>query len=383
MHAFDDAKLQGSIDVRFMKPGESIKLLNDQEVEYRAEPARHRRCERPGGLGRRDGRPRHDGGRRDDRRVLRSGVLPSRGGPGQVARAAAHERRGPSITNAASIRKACAAALDRATALTLEICGGKAGPVTRAEGTLPARSPIVVRPARVRALLGYAVDEAEMHIDPRSARMPSRGRRRRHSRDTALVALRPRHRGRLRRGDRAHPRLRPRARSRAALRASRCSRCARGAATASTCATRWRRCGYQEVINYSFVSEDWERDFAGNDTPVRLANPISSQMGVMRTTLMGGLVQTLRSNLNRGEDRVRDLRDRPMLRGLRARRGGAARAHRGARLSGPAGRSSGPRRAPPSISSTQRAISRPSRADAASISRLRPIRPSTRGAAPW
>jgi phenylalanyl-tRNA synthetase beta chain len=63
--------------------------------------------------------------------------------------------------------------------------------------------------------------------------------------------------------------------------------------------------GYQEVVNYSFVAEDWERDFAGNDTPVRLANPIASHMSVMRTTLLGGLVQTLRSNLNRGEDRAR------------------------------------------------------------------------------
>jgi phenylalanyl-tRNA synthetase beta chain len=38
---------------------------------------------------------------------------------------------------------------------------------------------------------------------------------------------------------------------------------------------------------------------------VRLANPIASHMSVMRTTLLGGLMQTLRSNLNRGEARVR------------------------------------------------------------------------------
>ena len=36
MHAFDESKLKGAIDVRFMKPGESIKLLNEQQVEYRA-----------------------------------------------------------------------------------------------------------------------------------------------------------------------------------------------------------------------------------------------------------------------------------------------------------------------------------------------------------
>ncbi|MBC8023412.1 MAG: phenylalanine--tRNA ligase subunit beta, partial [Burkholderiales bacterium] len=63
--------------------------------------------------------------------------------------------------------------------------------------------------------------------------------------------------------------------------------------------------GYQEVVNYSFVAEEWERDFAGNDNPVRLANPIASHMVVMRSTLIGGLVQTLRANLNRGEERVR------------------------------------------------------------------------------
>jgi phenylalanyl-tRNA synthetase beta chain len=63
--------------------------------------------------------------------------------------------------------------------------------------------------------------------------------------------------------------------------------------------------GYQEVVNYSFVSEESEQDFAGNGNPVRLANPIASHMSVMRTTLLAGLMQTLRSNLNRGEPRVR------------------------------------------------------------------------------
>jgi phenylalanyl-tRNA synthetase beta chain len=63
--------------------------------------------------------------------------------------------------------------------------------------------------------------------------------------------------------------------------------------------------GYQEVVNYSFVPAEWERDFAGNADPVRVANPIASDKSVMRTTLLGGLVKTLRDNLNRGEDRVR------------------------------------------------------------------------------
>ncbi|TDN69210.1 phenylalanine--tRNA ligase subunit beta [Paraburkholderia sp. BL10I2N1] len=62
---------------------------------------------------------------------------------------------------------------------------------------------------------------------------------------------------------------------------------------------------YAETVNFSFVDAEWEQDFAGNDNPVRLLNPIASQMSVMRTTLFGSLISVLRSNLNRRADRVR------------------------------------------------------------------------------
>lgn len=62
---------------------------------------------------------------------------------------------------------------------------------------------------------------------------------------------------------------------------------------------------YAETVNFSFVDESWERDFAGNDNPVRLVNPIASQMSVMRTTLIGSLVNVLRHNLNRRAERIR------------------------------------------------------------------------------
>ncbi len=63
--------------------------------------------------------------------------------------------------------------------------------------------------------------------------------------------------------------------------------------------------GYQELINFSFVEEAWEKDFAGNDAPIRLLNPIASQLSVMRTQLISGLVDILRFNLNRKADNVR------------------------------------------------------------------------------
>jgi phenylalanyl-tRNA synthetase beta chain len=62
---------------------------------------------------------------------------------------------------------------------------------------------------------------------------------------------------------------------------------------------------YQEVVNYSFVDEAWERDFCQNETPIRLQNPIASQMNVMRSSLMASLVANARYNLNRKINRVR------------------------------------------------------------------------------
>jgi len=63
--------------------------------------------------------------------------------------------------------------------------------------------------------------------------------------------------------------------------------------------------GYLETINFSFVEEEWERDLAGNTDPVRLLNPIASQMSVMRSSLMGSLLQVVKHNTNRRAERVR------------------------------------------------------------------------------
>ena len=63
--------------------------------------------------------------------------------------------------------------------------------------------------------------------------------------------------------------------------------------------------GYQETINFSFVEESWERDLAGNADPIRLLNPIASQMSVMRSSLLGSLLQALKFNLDRKAERVR------------------------------------------------------------------------------
>ncbi|WP_338763538.1 phenylalanine--tRNA ligase subunit beta [Massilia sp. METH4] len=63
--------------------------------------------------------------------------------------------------------------------------------------------------------------------------------------------------------------------------------------------------GYQEVVNMSFVEAQWEQDFNGNDNPIKLQNPIASQLSVMRSSLIGSLVANVRYNVNRKAPRVR------------------------------------------------------------------------------
>ncbi|BFM21386.1 phenylalanine--tRNA ligase subunit beta [Gilvimarinus japonicus] len=62
---------------------------------------------------------------------------------------------------------------------------------------------------------------------------------------------------------------------------------------------------YQEVVTYSFVDPSDNARFDPDVTPIALKNPISADMAVMRTTLLPGLVATLRHNLNRQQSRLR------------------------------------------------------------------------------
>jgi phenylalanyl-tRNA synthetase beta chain len=62
---------------------------------------------------------------------------------------------------------------------------------------------------------------------------------------------------------------------------------------------------FQEVVNFSFVDAAWERDLAGNAAPIQVLNPIASQLAVMRSTLIGGLLDNIRYNVARKQARVR------------------------------------------------------------------------------
>ncbi len=63
--------------------------------------------------------------------------------------------------------------------------------------------------------------------------------------------------------------------------------------------------GYQEAITYSFVDEDIQQAIAPDDEVVRLKNPISADLSVMRTTLWCGLLKAALHNTHRQQNRVR------------------------------------------------------------------------------
>jgi phenylalanyl-tRNA synthetase beta chain len=303
MHAFDDARLKGGIDVRFMKSRERLQLLNEQWIEFL-----------PGLLAIAD----------ESGPVALGGVMGGRDsmvgeGTTDVFFESAFfdpeviqgKARALDLTSDAAYRfergvdfAGARAALERATALALEICGGSAGPVTEATGQLPARPAITVRPERVRRLLGYEVSDAEM------IRALERVAGAVHREGAALRVAPPSWRFDLAiEEDFVEEVARlldygkvPSAPPRASV-----PMLAPQDARRDRYFLRHRAAdlGYQEIINYSFVPEAWEDDFAGNGAPVRLANPIAATMGVMRSSLVGGLVATLASNLNRGETQVR------------------------------------------------------------------------------
>ena len=118
--------------------------------------------------------------------------------------------------------------------------------------------------------------------------------------------------------------------------------------------------GWQEAITFSFVSSAWEIDAVpGRDAraaPIRVLNPIAAHLDVMRTTLAGGLIDVLRTNLARKQERVRIFEaGRCFWRadaGLRA-----ADAPRRPRVRRRAARAMGTAPAGPSTSSTSRATS--------------------------
>lgn len=195
-------------------------------------------------------------------------------------------------------------ALEYITRLVLDICGGQAGPVDDNIVALPERKPVRLRSARCRKVLGLDVSRDQI-----AAIFTQLGLLFQEEGDDFIVTP-PSFRFDIEieedlieevarvYGFERIPDLPPVAR--AAMRAQPEGRHSPHAVR-DLLASR----DYQEVVNFSFVESDWERDYAGNDNPIKLLNPIASQLSVMRSSLIAGLVANIRYNANRQQSRVR------------------------------------------------------------------------------
>ena len=303
LHAFDNARLDGAIHARMASAGEKIALLNEQTLELQDDVLLIADDKRPvamaGIMGGNDSGITLD----TTEMFLESAFFAPKAIAGRARRYsfgsdASHRfERGVDFGGARN-------ALERASLLILDICGGKAGPLCEAAATLPARPPVRLRAARVTKVLGIAFSAEEISSLFNRLGLP-------FTREGEnFIVTPPSYRfdieievdlieeiARLHGYDNI-----PAPAPKAALSMLPQTEDARPLARVRQILTDR---GFHEVVNYAFIEEGWEADFAANPMPIRLANPIASQMSVMRTTLIGGLIANVNTNLKRKQNRVR------------------------------------------------------------------------------
>ncbi|MCC6611000.1 MAG: phenylalanine--tRNA ligase subunit beta [Burkholderiales bacterium] len=305
LHAFDDAKLEGAIVVRWARPGEKLVLINGKEHALERDVlmiADERKALALAGI---------MGGLEseislDTRDVFLEAAFFD-------PKAIAGRPRRLNMTSDASYRfergvdpGITVRAMERGAELIVALCGGKAGPIseTHDEAKMPARKPVPLRTGRAAKILGVRLGDEDI------ARILGQLKLRFERNADGFLVAPPTHRFDLEIEEdlveevaRVHgydniPTRPP---------AARMAMLPLPEARRSIWALKHLLCGreYFEVINYSFVEAAWEADFAGNADPIALENPIAAQMSVMRSSLIGGLVGVLRHNFARQVDRVR------------------------------------------------------------------------------
>jgi phenylalanyl-tRNA synthetase beta chain len=302
-HVFDLDKVHGGLDVRWGKPGESLLLLNGQTVEIDGSVgvvADDQGVESLAGI---------MGGESTSVSLTTTNVFVE--AAFWFPDAIAGRARKYNFSSDASFRfergvdfEHVSDELEYVTRLIVDICGGDVGPIEEQTVALPARAPVRLRVARCHKVLGVQVPEAEI-----AAIFTRLGLA--FTRDNGdFVVTPPSFRFDLDieedlieeiarvYGFERIPDVPPMARAKVrALPENR--------RPFQVLRQRLADLDFQEVVNFSFVEVDWEKDYAGNADPIRLLNPIASQLSVMRSSLIGGLVANTQYNLNRKMSRVR------------------------------------------------------------------------------
>jgi phenylalanyl-tRNA synthetase beta chain len=194
--------------------------------------------------------------------------------------------------------------LDLITQLILDICGGQAGPIDDQHIKLPKREPVTMRLSRCHRVLGVKVKQDDVSqtftrlgfeftvqgdhfvVSPPSYRFDIQIEEDLIEEVARII------------GFESIPAVPP-------IAAARMSMTPETTRSAHTVRHEVAALDYQEVINFSFVEQAWETDMLGHADPIQLLNPIASQLAVMRSSLLPGLVANICYNANRKQSRVR------------------------------------------------------------------------------
>ncbi|HYP84522.1 phenylalanine--tRNA ligase subunit beta [Variovorax sp.] len=302
-HIFDADKIHGGLTVRWGRDGEQLKLLNGTTVTVDGKVgviADDREVESLAGIMGGDATAVSDSTRNIyvEAAFWWPEAIQGRSRRFNFSTDAGHRfERGVDPSRTVEI-------IERISALVISICGGRAGPIDDQTLKLPEAQPVTLRVARASKVIGMPLTQAQC-----ADALGRLGFALREGEGTLTVTPPP-HRfdlaleedlieevARLVGYDKlpTDPPLAPiTARVRSETQRGRFALRHRVAAL-----------GYQETINFSFVEADWEIELAGNADPIRLLNPIASQMSVMRSSLLGSLLQVLKFNIDRKAARVR------------------------------------------------------------------------------
>jgi phenylalanyl-tRNA synthetase beta chain len=305
MHAYDLERLARRIVVRRAKPEERIVLLDDTEHVLGPEFMVIADDSGPIGLaGIKGGKGTSIGDDTTDIVLEAAHFTPEAvagraRGLGLLTDAAQRFERGVDPTLPAL-------AMERATALLLEIAGGEAGPVqiTRAAAGAAREEWVSLRRARLARILGASIPDGEVQ------EILAGITRRLEPQADGWRVLRPPHRFDLRiEEDLIEEVARLRGFDTIAERHAVAPRIDGYATEARVQTDRLLTAmadrGYREAITYTFVDPAVQRPLFPNTPKLALANPISADLGEMRVSLWSSLIPACRENLRRQQSRVR------------------------------------------------------------------------------
>ena len=305
LHAYDLTKLEGSIEVRLAAAGEPLTLLDGRAIELAADMLVIADAGGPIGLAGIMGGKRTAVGDATTAVFLEGAFFAPAAIAGRARRLGLHTdaslRFERGVDPAQQQR-----AIERATELLLDICGGAAGPLTTTEraAELPVRPSVRLRRQRLCAMLGLDVPDTEVEqllqrlemrveragdgwrVTPPSFRF-----------DISIEEDLIEEVGRMIGYDRI-----PSTPGSAVEQLGLANETAIGTERlADLLIAR----GYTEAITYSFIDPELEAAINPGTEPVELANPIASDMAVLRRSLWPGLINVARLNLSHQRQRFK------------------------------------------------------------------------------